>query len=144
LCFRYTKQVLSGSLAVLELETIVDGKYVNGVDIIRCDESGQIVELREGPCQDVGGLGHPSAAAVGQPRPSHAPAVACGGDGPRAHGGGARLAQLILRFLGSPVESRCPPPAVLGGVVRRARLADRQPREAIERCCERRLWGEHG
>ena len=44
--FRYTKQVLSGSLAVLELETIVDGEYVNGVDIIRCDESGQIVELR--------------------------------------------------------------------------------------------------
>jgi hypothetical protein len=46
--FRYTKQVLSGSLAVLELETIVDGKYVNGVDIVRCDESGQIVELPGG------------------------------------------------------------------------------------------------
>ena len=44
--FHYTKQVLSGSLAVLEFETIVDGKYVNGVDIIRCDESGQIVEFR--------------------------------------------------------------------------------------------------
>ena len=44
--FHYTKQVLSGSLAVLEFETVVDGKYVNGVDIIRCDDSGRIVELR--------------------------------------------------------------------------------------------------
>src|SRR3954451_960783 len=32
--FRYTKQVLDGDLAVLEFETTVDGKYVNGVDII--------------------------------------------------------------------------------------------------------------
>jgi ketosteroid isomerase-like protein len=44
--FRYTKQVLSGDVAVLEFETSLDGKYVNGVDIIRCDESGRIVEFR--------------------------------------------------------------------------------------------------
>ena len=44
--FHYTKQVLSGSLAVLEFETTVDGRYVNGVDIIRCDDDGRIVELR--------------------------------------------------------------------------------------------------
>ena len=44
--FQYTKQVLSGDTAVLEFETSVDGKYVNGVDIIRCDEAGQIVEFR--------------------------------------------------------------------------------------------------
>jgi hypothetical protein len=44
--FRYTKQVLAGDLAVLEFETTVDGKYVNGVDIIRCDDSGRIVEFR--------------------------------------------------------------------------------------------------
>lgn len=44
--FRYTKQVLSGDVAVLEFETTVDGKYVNGVDIIRCDDSGRIVEFR--------------------------------------------------------------------------------------------------
>jgi ketosteroid isomerase-like protein len=44
--FRYTKQVLGGDTAVLEFETSVDGKYVNGVDIIRCDESGRIVEFR--------------------------------------------------------------------------------------------------
>lgn len=44
--FRYTKQVLAGDVAVLEFETTVDGKYVNGVDIIRCDDAGLIVELR--------------------------------------------------------------------------------------------------
>ncbi|MGB8651122.1 MAG: nuclear transport factor 2 family protein [Mycobacteriales bacterium] len=44
--FRYVKQVLAGDTAVLEFETTVDGKYVNGVDIIRCDAQGQIVEFR--------------------------------------------------------------------------------------------------
>jgi hypothetical protein len=44
--FRYTKQVMAGDTAVLEFETTVDGKHVNGVDIIRCDHSGHIVEFR--------------------------------------------------------------------------------------------------
>ncbi len=44
--FHYTKQVLAGDTAVLEFETTVAGKYVNGVDIIRCSEAGQIVEFR--------------------------------------------------------------------------------------------------
>jgi hypothetical protein len=44
--FRYTKQVLSGDTAVLEFETTVDGKYVNGVDIIRVDPTGRIAEFR--------------------------------------------------------------------------------------------------
>jgi hypothetical protein len=44
--FTYTKQVLSGDTAVLEFETSVAGKYVNGVDIIRCDDTGRIVEFR--------------------------------------------------------------------------------------------------
>ncbi len=44
--FRYTKKVLAGDTAVLEFETTVEGKYVNGVDIIRCDEQGLIVEFR--------------------------------------------------------------------------------------------------
>ena len=38
--FHYTKQVISGDTAVLEFETTVEGKYVNGVDIIRCNERG--------------------------------------------------------------------------------------------------------
>jgi hypothetical protein len=44
--FRYVKQVLSGDTAVLEFETTMAGKYVNGVDIIRCDGDGKIVEFR--------------------------------------------------------------------------------------------------
>lgn len=44
--FRYTKQVLSGDTAVLEFETTVEGKYVNGVDIIRCNDAGKIIEFR--------------------------------------------------------------------------------------------------
>ena len=44
--FRYTKKVLSGDTAVLEFETTIDGKYVNGVDIIRCNDAGRIVEFR--------------------------------------------------------------------------------------------------
>ena len=44
--FHYAKQVLAGDTAVLEFETSLAGKYVNGVDIIRCDETGKIVEFR--------------------------------------------------------------------------------------------------
>lgn len=44
--FRYTKEVLSGNQAVLEFETEVEGKYVNGVDIIECNAEGKIVEFR--------------------------------------------------------------------------------------------------
>jgi hypothetical protein len=44
--FHYTKQVLSADTAVLEFETSVEGKYVNGVDIIRWNDAGRIVEFR--------------------------------------------------------------------------------------------------
>jgi hypothetical protein len=44
--FRYTKQVLAGDTAVLEFESTVGGTYVNGVDVIRCDDDGRIVEFR--------------------------------------------------------------------------------------------------
>ena len=44
--FHYTKRVLSGDTAVLEFETTLDGKYVNGIDMIRCDGVGRIVEFR--------------------------------------------------------------------------------------------------
>jgi hypothetical protein len=42
----YSKEVLSGRHAVLEFETELDGKYVNGVDIITCDDEGKIVEFK--------------------------------------------------------------------------------------------------
>ena len=44
--FHYTKQVFSDDTAMLEFETEIEGKYVNGVDIIRCNEEGRIVEFR--------------------------------------------------------------------------------------------------
>jgi hypothetical protein len=44
--FRYTKSVLAGDTAVLEFETSLGGTYVNGVDIIRCNSEGRIIEFR--------------------------------------------------------------------------------------------------
>lgn len=44
--FRYIKEVLSGSTAVLEFETHVEGKYVNGIDMITCNEQGKITEFK--------------------------------------------------------------------------------------------------
>jgi len=44
--FHYTKQVVSGDTAVLEFETTIEGKYVNGIDMIRCNDVGRIVEFR--------------------------------------------------------------------------------------------------
>jgi hypothetical protein len=44
--FHYTKEVLADDTAVLEFETTIEGKYVNGVDIIRCNDEGRIVEFR--------------------------------------------------------------------------------------------------
>jgi hypothetical protein len=44
--FRYVKQILSGRQAALEFETRMDGKVVNGVDLISCDEEGRIIEFK--------------------------------------------------------------------------------------------------
>jgi hypothetical protein len=44
--FHYTKEVLSGNQAVLEFETQIDGKYVNGVDVITFNTEGRISEFK--------------------------------------------------------------------------------------------------
>lgn len=44
--FRYVAEVMGGDRAVLEFESEVDGKYLNGVDIITCDDDGKIVEFK--------------------------------------------------------------------------------------------------
>lgn len=44
--FHYTKQVMSGNQAILEFETEMAGKYVNGVDIITCNDEGKIIEFK--------------------------------------------------------------------------------------------------
>jgi len=44
--FHYIKEVASGNTAVLEFEQTLDGKYINGVDMITCDDEGKIVEFK--------------------------------------------------------------------------------------------------
>lgn len=44
--FRYTKEILDGHHAVLEFETSIDGKFVNGIDMMTCDDDGMITEFK--------------------------------------------------------------------------------------------------
>jgi hypothetical protein len=44
--FHYTKTALGEDTAILEFETTMEGKYVNGVDIIRSNDEGRIIEFR--------------------------------------------------------------------------------------------------
>jgi hypothetical protein len=44
--FGYKKEILMGNHAMLEFETSVEGKYMNGVDIITCNDEGKIIEFK--------------------------------------------------------------------------------------------------
>lgn len=44
--FRYRREVVGERDAVLEFETEIDGVTVNGVDMLRWDEAGRIVEFK--------------------------------------------------------------------------------------------------
>jgi hypothetical protein len=44
--FRYVREIVGPSDAMLEFETEIDGILVNGVDLIKWNESGQIVEFK--------------------------------------------------------------------------------------------------
>jgi hypothetical protein len=44
--FHYTKEVLTGNQAILEFETKIEGKYINGVDIITFNDEGKISEFK--------------------------------------------------------------------------------------------------
>ena len=44
--FRYVREILDAADAMLEFETEIDGVMVNGVDIIRWNDAGQIVEFK--------------------------------------------------------------------------------------------------
>ena len=44
--FRYVREIVGPSDAVLEFETELDGVLVNGVDIIRWNEAGRIVDFK--------------------------------------------------------------------------------------------------
>ena len=44
--FRYVREIVGASDAVLEFEAEIDGVLVNGVDLIKWDDAGQIVEFK--------------------------------------------------------------------------------------------------
>lgn len=44
--FRYVREIVGPSDALLEFETEIDGIRVNGVDLIRFDETAKIVEFK--------------------------------------------------------------------------------------------------
>ena len=44
--FRYLREVVGERDAVLEFETEIDGVLVNGVDMLRWDDAGRIVEFK--------------------------------------------------------------------------------------------------
>ena len=44
--FRYAREIVGTSDAMLEFETEIDGILVNGVDLIRWNNAGQIVEVK--------------------------------------------------------------------------------------------------
>lgn len=43
--FRYVREVVGPRDAVLEFEVVIEGVHVNGVDMIRWDDSGRIVDF---------------------------------------------------------------------------------------------------
>lgn len=44
--FRYVREILGPSDAMLEFETQIDGVLVNGIDLIKWNEANQIVEFK--------------------------------------------------------------------------------------------------
>ncbi len=44
--FGYVTEIATGHNAMLQFETTMGGKYVNGVDILTCDESSMITEFK--------------------------------------------------------------------------------------------------
>jgi hypothetical protein len=44
--FRYVREVAQGRDAVLEFETDIDGIRINGIDMIRWNDDGQIVDFK--------------------------------------------------------------------------------------------------
>ncbi|MEP7042623.1 MAG: nuclear transport factor 2 family protein [Dokdonella sp.] len=44
--FRYVREILGPNDAMLEFETEIDGIVVNGVDIVKWDGSGKVIEFK--------------------------------------------------------------------------------------------------
>ena len=44
--FKYIKEIIHGNTACLEFETEMNGKYVNGIDLITWDDDNKIIEFK--------------------------------------------------------------------------------------------------
>ncbi len=44
--FKYVRELIDGNNAVLEFTTEIDGIHINGVDMIRCNDAGQIIDFK--------------------------------------------------------------------------------------------------
>ena len=68
--FRYVREIVGDTDAMLEFETDIDGVAVNGVDIIKWNEAGRIVEFKVmlRPLKAIN-LVHQRMAAMLQARP---------------------------------------------------------------------------
>ncbi|MBU0823071.1 MAG: nuclear transport factor 2 family protein [Alphaproteobacteria bacterium] len=44
--FRYEREIIDGDQAMLEFATTLDGIHINGVDIIRWNEDGKIIDFK--------------------------------------------------------------------------------------------------
>lgn len=72
--FRYVREILGPSDAVLEFETELDGILVNGVDLIRWNAQGRVVEFKVmvRPLKAVGAVHQAMAARLQATRPGGA------------------------------------------------------------------------
>jgi len=75
--FRYLREIIGERDAMLEFETEIDGVIVNGVDIIRWNDAGQIVEFKVmlRPLKAIGAVQQRMAALLqaSAPAPGEAP-----------------------------------------------------------------------
>ena len=44
--FKYLREILDGNHAVLEFEAVIDGITINGVDMIECNDDGEIIDFK--------------------------------------------------------------------------------------------------
>ncbi len=44
--FIYVREVISDNDAILEFQVVIDGIIVNGVDMIKCDNDGKIIDFK--------------------------------------------------------------------------------------------------
>lgn len=44
--FHYAREIVGATDAALEFETTVDGIYVNGVDLLKWNDAGQVIEFK--------------------------------------------------------------------------------------------------